>query len=51
MFAYSQKVQLKNLILKTEAALKEHHDQGMSGWVAGTEVGGSVFKVKSGHEH
>lgn len=26
-------VELKNLISKTEAAPKEHHDQGMSGWV------------------
>lgn len=32
----------------TEAAPKEHHDRGMSGWVEG---GGSSLGSKSGHRH
>lgn len=38
--------QLKNLISKTEAAPKEHHDRGMSGWIVGGEKGGSFLKVE-----
>lgn len=44
-------VKLKNLISKTEAAPKEHHDQGMSGWVVGEDRGGSFLWLKSGHRH
>lgn len=35
-------VKLKNLISKTEAAPKEHHNQGMSGW-AGSRRGVGRF--------
>ena len=31
-------VELKNLISRTEAAPKEHHDRGMSGWEVHVEV-------------
>lgn len=39
-------IKLKNLISKTEAAPKEHHDRGMSGRVVGEESGGFVSKVE-----
>lgn len=51
LFAYSQNVKLKNLISNTEAAPKEHHDRGMSGWVVGGESGDSFLRLKSGHRH
>lgn len=40
---------MKNLISKTEAAPKEHHDRGMSGRVVGEEGGASFLRLKSGH--
>lgn len=42
-------VKLKNLISKTEAAPKEHHNQGMIGWVTGGGVGRfiSMGKVRT----
>lgn len=46
-------VKLKNLISKTEAAPKEHHNQGMSGWGGESEGewGGWFLWVKSEHRH